>query len=279
MKQFAAPDGTAIAYEDSGEGQPLVLLHGLMAHSGFFARQRELADHFRLIAIDLRGHGNSRAEGKAPTIDDLARDLAALADHLELEGAVIVGWSLGASVLWKLLAGPASERFAGAVVVDMSPRVLNEGGWELGLSREACDIRTQAIREDFQTFARYAGQAIFAQPVGPDFAGLADWAGEEFARNDPAAIDALWTSLVRADFRNLLGSIAQPTLVVHGAQSQLYGPATADYLVRALPNARSVRFERSGHAPHMEEPELFNRTIADFAASLPRVREQQATAL
>jgi pimeloyl-[acyl-carrier protein] methyl ester esterase len=277
LKHFAAPDGTLIAYDEIGEGRPLVLLHGLMAHGGFFERQRALAGGFRVITIDLRGHGKSPAGSRRPTISQLADDVAGLAAELDLEDAIGVGWSLGAAVLWKLLAQPAGARFAAAVIVDMSPRVLNDGGWDLGLSREACEARTQAIRTDFANFARNAGQAIFAQPVADELRDLARWSGEEFARNDPASIDALWSSLVEEDFRSRLGSIGQPTLVVHGAHSQLYGPGTAHHLVGALPDATAVRFDRSGHAPHMEEPELFNSLIRDFAAALPRVRETQTT--
>ncbi|MFN3387850.1 MAG: alpha/beta fold hydrolase [Allosphingosinicella sp.] len=272
MQQFTASDGARIAFADEGEGRPLVLLHGLMAHSGFFTPQRALAADFRLVTIDLRGHGESRAALETPTIERLAFDVGELAAHLGLEEAIVVGWSLGASVLWRLLAGPASRRFAGAVVVDMTPRVLNEGDWTLGLSPETCEARTEAIRDDFPTFAAAAGAAIFAQPPGPEAAALADWAGAEFARNDPEAIGALWRSLAAEDVRPLLSSIRQPTLVVHGAQSHLYGADTADHLVEALPDARAVRFEHSGHAPHLEQPELFNRTLADFAAALPPVR-------
>lgn len=278
MQQFRASDGTAIAYEDVGEGRPLVLLHGLMAHSGFFARQRELASEFRLVNVDLRGHGASSIDRKAATIADLARDIDDIAAALDLHGAIGIGWSLGASVLWELLGGPAADRFAGAVIVDMTPRVLNEDGWELGLSQDACDARTQAIRSDFTAFAQNAGQAIFAQPVRPELRQLAEWAGAEFARNDPAAIDSIWSSLVEADYRPALPSIHQPTLIVRGAQSQLYGPGTAEHLATALPNARCVRFDHSGHAPQLEQPDLFNRTIRNFAAGLPQIREQQATA-
>ena len=77
------------------------------------------------------------------------------------------------------------------------------------------------------------------------------------------------------DFRPSLGGIAQPTLIVHGANSHLYGADTADHLVAALPNARAITFERSGHSPHIEQPDLFNSTIRDFAASLPRLRQAQ----
>jgi pimeloyl-ACP methyl ester carboxylesterase len=272
LRHFTASDGARIAYSDEGAGRPLVLLHGLMADSGFFDRQRALADDFRVIAVDLRGHGRSPAGPVPPTIRLLAEDVMGLARALELEGAVGVGWSLGAAVLWRVLGGPASQKFAGAVVVDMTPRVLNDQDWDLGLSRETCEGRSQAIREDFPAFAAAAGQAIFASP-GVE----ADRAAEIFAANDPAAIGALWESLVEEDFRPLLPTIRQPTLVVHGAHSHLYGADTAGHLVEALPTARSVTFDRSGHAPHLEQPEMFNAVLREFAASLPPVRQAETT--
>jgi pimeloyl-ACP methyl ester carboxylesterase len=268
VRHFTASDGARIAYSDEGRGRPLVLLHGLMADSGFFERQRPLSDSFRVIAIDLRGHGRSPAGPVPPTIALVAEDVTDLARTLELDGAVGIGWSLGAAVLWRVLTGPASQRFAGAVVVDMTPRVLNDEDWDLGLSRETCEARSQAIRDDFPAFAAAAGQAIFAAPGDG-----ADRAAAAFAANDPAAIGALWESLVEEDFRALLPTIGQPTLVLHGARSHLYGADTAGHLVEALPRARAVTFDRSGHAPHLEQPELFNATLCEFAASLPPVRQ------
>ena len=269
---FTASDGARLAYRDQGDGQPILLLHGLMAHGGFFREQAPLARQFRLITLDLRGHGESAGSGERPTVGKIAQDVAELAEALMLKRTIGVGWSLGASVLWHVLAGPAANRFAGAVVIDMTARVLNDGEWALGLSPEACEARTTAIQSDFRGFATQAGEGIFAQPVSSASRELADWAGGEFARNDPEAIAAVWTSLVAEDGRELLGRISHPTLVVHGAQSSLYGEDTADHLVAALPNARAVRFDRSGHAPHLEQPELFNSTLREFAASLSPVR-------
>jgi pimeloyl-ACP methyl ester carboxylesterase len=277
LPHFTASDGAKIAYADSGRGRPLLLLHGLMAHRGFFQFQASLADQFRLIEVDLRGHGASRRPGETPDVAQLAGDVAGLCQQLDLQDAIGVGWSLGATVLWHVLSGPAADRFAASVIIDMTPRVLNEGAWQLGLSDEACEARSAAMKDDFEAFATGAGYAIFAQPLDARTAPLAAWAGEEFARNDPAAIGALWESLVEQDVRPLLADIAQPTLIVHGAQSGLYGSGTADYLAAALPNARALPFARSGHAPHLEQPELFNTAIREFAASLPRVREDQAT--
>jgi pimeloyl-[acyl-carrier protein] methyl ester esterase len=268
LKVFTAPDGAPIAYCDEGRGTPLVLLHGLMAHGGFFRAQEPLADRFRLIRIDLRGHGASARPGERPTIERIAADVAGLTEALDLRGAIGIGWSLGATILWHVLAGPAAGRFAGAVVVDMTARVLNDEAWDLGLSAEACAARTAAIRADFASFAAAAGQAIFADPGAEAIRDLAAYASAEFARNDPAAIAALWESLVGQDVRALLRGIRHPTLIAHGARSSLYGEDTADHLVAALPEARAVRFERSGHAPHLEEPDLFNHTLQAFAEHL-----------
>jgi pimeloyl-ACP methyl ester carboxylesterase len=273
-----ASDGAQIAYSDTGSGRPLVLLHGLMAHSGFFESQSELASEFRLICVDLRGHGRSETGAGIPTVERLAEDVTELAENLELEGAIGIGWSLGAPVLWHVLAGPASPRFAGAVVIDMTPRVLNDGEWQLGLSREVCEDRASAIAEDFESFAITAGQAVFAQPVVERDRFKAEWAGREFARNNPAAMGALWSSLVGQDLRDALARIGQPTLIIHGAQSHLYGSGTADYLAAALPAARAIEFRNSGHSPHIEEPELFNHAIKDFAATLPQIRDHRLSA-
>lgn len=269
MSQFRASDGVRIAYEVMGEGRPLVLLHGLMAHKGFFEAQNSLASDFRLVCIDLRGHGESRGGDRYPSVARIAADVAELVRHLDLEGAIGVGWSLGASVLWRVLAGPEGHRFAGAVVIDMTARVLNEGAWQLGLSPDTCDARSAAIRDDYPNFALAAGQNIFAQPVENGRRDLANWAGEQFSLNEPSTMGAVWASLVDSDDRGLLPKIEQPTLVVHGARSQLYGAETAHYLTSTLPHARALAFENSGHAPHMEEPERFNAVIRDFAASLP----------
>jgi pimeloyl-ACP methyl ester carboxylesterase len=270
---FTASDGARIAYRDSGRGTPIVLLHGLMAHAGFFESQAGLAENFRIIALDLRGHGESAAaDSEPPSVERMAADVAELTEALALEGAIGVGWSLGATVLWHVLAGPAGRRFAGAVVVDMTARVRNDDEWDLGLSAEACEARSIAIRDDFESFALTAGQAIFAQPVHDEHRELADWASLQFARNDAGAIASVWASLIRQDVRALLERIQHPTLIVHGRRSELYGDDTADHLVAALPHARAVRFENSGHAPHLEEPELFNITLKDFADSLSLAR-------
>lgn len=277
MDYFTAQDGAKIAYRDEGTGKPLVLLHGLMAHSGFFVFQRPLASEFRLVSIDLRGHGLSDSGPSAPRVEQLAADVGALVEKLGLDGAICIGWSLGATIMWHLLTGPAASRFEGSVVIDMTPMVRNGCDWQLGLSPELCEARSAAIRTEFESFATNAGQAIFAQPLDDRSRDIAGWSAEEFARSDASSIGIVWESLVEQDVRQRLRRIAQPTLIAHGGQSQLYGSDTAQYLAVALPIADTICFERSGHALHMEQPELFNDTIRKFAASMPRLRETQTS--
>jgi pimeloyl-[acyl-carrier protein] methyl ester esterase len=156
VEQFTTSTGTQIAYADTGMGRPILLLHGLLAHGGFFPAQQPLADAFRVISVDLRGHGRSAAGGD-PSFDRIAADVAELVAALELRDAIGIGWSLGAAVLWRVLAGAEGKRFAGSVIIDMTPRVLNDGDWQLGLSRELCEARGAAMLSDFQAFRRRRG--------------------------------------------------------------------------------------------------------------------------
>lgn len=268
LDRFAASDGVEIGYREAGRGRTLLMLHGLMAHGEFWSAQQPLAEKFRLIAPDLRGHRESPAPPHSVTVERLARDMEELAERLDLRDTIVIGWSLGAAISWLLLTGAASHRFAGSVVVDMTPRVLNGADWQLGLTPDLVEARRTAFREDFPAFARAAGPAILAQPVADEKAGLATWAGEEFARNDAGAMAHLWDSLAAQDGRALLPKIGQPTLIIHGAHSQLYAADTAHFLGHALADARTVEFSQSGHAPHLEQPELFNQQIMTFAATL-----------
>lgn len=268
MQHFTASDGGRIAYRDQGRGTPLVLLHGLMAHGDFFRLQGDLSDRFRLITVDLRGHGASGQGADALTLGRMSRDVAELSVALDIQDAIGLGWSLGATILWHVLAGPEGRRFAGSIVVDMTARVENAEDWQLGLTPEHCAARTQAIESDFEAFALQAGQNIFAQPLDRKSQALASWAGFEFARNDAQAISAVWRSLMEQDMRPTLACVRQPTLIIHGGRSLLYGDSTAEHLAATLPHAERLRFAESGHAPHLEEPARFNAAVRDFADRL-----------
>jgi pimeloyl-ACP methyl ester carboxylesterase len=224
LARFTASDGASIHYEVSGQGRPLLLLHGLMAHGGFWDAQANLADTHRLIIPDLRGHGLSRADVHSLSITRLTRDMQELADQLDLHDAVV----------GRLVAGRGGRLAAAGRPVRGALRRLRGRGHDpahpqrpliglLGLSPELIAARTAAFRGDFESFTATAGQAVLAPPLTGEKARLAAWASAEFARNDPAAMAALWDSLAEEDHRPLLPRIAQPSLIVRGAHSIFTG--------------------------------------------------------
>ncbi|MDZ5650210.1 alpha/beta hydrolase [Nitrospirillum sp. BR 11828] len=258
-----------MAYRLAGQGRPLVLLHGWATHGGFFAPQvAGLPGTFQMVAPDLPGHGVTPA--LRPTVTGQAEALRALLTALDLRGAVLVGWSMGAMVAWRALLDGVANRVAGLVVVDMSPRLCNGAGWPWGLRGAVQERGPQAARllaADWAAFAPRIARRIFA--AGTPRTDLRHWAEGEIAACDAEAMAALWLDLLAQDFRADLARLRLPTLILRGALSQLYPAGTADWLAAALPQARQVTFAASGHAPHLEEPRRFNEIIAGFAAGLP----------
>lgn len=274
MPYLVTSDQAKIAYDDVGSGRPLLLVHGWATHAGFFRPQVDgLAGTFRIVTIDLRGHGRSRGVGGDLSIDRLARDVAELADHLDLRDMLAVGWSMGAMVLWRALLDGLAARTAGMAVIDMTPRVINGDGWDLGLrgSSAAKSARQSpaAMVANWQAVAPRVAGRIFAEGYEVERASLLQWAEHEVAASDAPAMARLWSSLIAQDFRGDLVPLSLPMLVAHGNRSRLYSATTAQALAAQLPHAVTVGFERSGHAPHLEEPDSFNRTLIQFAATLP----------
>lgn len=261
-------DGVRMAFTDTGQGPAILLVHGWAVNRNFFADlARRLQSEFRVIAPDLRGHGLTPS-GEAPlSIEKLAGDMAELIDALELQNVVALGWSMGASVLWNMIEARGAKGLAGLIIEDMSPRVLNDADWSLGMQR-GLDAETNRelqsdIRADWPAFASVFSPRMFARDyaIYPELAALLD----QMRANDSDAMASLWASMTAADFRPGLPALSIPTCVMHGACSQSYTPETSRFLVDSMPRAERISFARSGHAPHLEEPDAFARAVASFA--------------
>lgn len=273
MPELLSTDGQRLVYDDEGCGRPLLFVHGWATHSGFFAPQRKaLAGEFRVICVDMRGHGRSAGSSGAPSMEQLAGDLTALCRALALKDAVAVGWSMGAMALWGALLKGAAPHIAGQVIIDMSPRILNGPGWSLGLKGSQNSGQRgntlDAMRRDWAAYAPRIAQRLFAEGMSAERQALERWSAGEIAKADAEAMAGLWASLLAQDFRAALPSIETPALVIHGAQSRLYPAETAHFLAMTLPRAERRSFSASGHAPHLEEADAFNRILADFARSV-----------
>jgi pimeloyl-[acyl-carrier protein] methyl ester esterase len=177
---------------------------------------------------------------------------------------------MGATVLWNMLSRGKRGEIAGLVTIDMTPRVLNDVAWRLGLADgfDALDCAQTMMRMqgDWKQYsARVAANALAGEKPAPALLRLFE---TSFADNDAELMAAAWESLCNADLRDALPAIDTPMLVTHGMRSKLYTPAVSAFVADTAPNAARAPFYRSGHAPHLEEPERFNRLLNDFAAIL-----------
>ncbi len=104
MPYFTSNDGVRLFYEDTGQGRPLILIHGWTFSGRFFHRNiSTLAEHARVITVDLRGHGRSDKPDRGYRISRLAADLNNLLEQLNLRDVTLLCWSLGAPVIWSYL--------------------------------------------------------------------------------------------------------------------------------------------------------------------------------
>ena len=254
-----------------------MFLHGWSLGKGAFGIQRrELSDRFRIVIPDMRGHGNSTDFAKGDGIDTLAGDLEQLLVHLDLNDVILVGWSMGALVAWEFAKGPQRGRMAGIVTIDMVPRVLNGDGWQHGLRSGThlydVDIDLTKMREDWRAFTRAYVPKVFADGKSAERRELIDKMVEFVSDNDLDSMVGLWTSLVHADYVETVQTLDVPTLITYGKLSQIYTEEAAVWMDQHVPNSQRIGFAESGHAPHLEEPQRFNESLAGFADGLQRNR-------
>jgi pimeloyl-ACP methyl ester carboxylesterase len=243
--------GLRLLVREAGQGPPVVLAHGMWCEGGMFAElTTSLARDCRVIVPDFRGHGGSEVPEEPWTIRDLALDLVALFDALQVSRAVVAGFSMG---------GMAALHLA----LEYPRRVLG-----LGL------ISTSAEAEDLIRVAEIRALSNLIRMTGvPDW--IAHRAAKitfssEFRRANPASV-ARWESAIlamppaalrqalsavvgRPSVAERLGEIRVPGFVLTGSADRIVPPHCSSTLSHGLPRARLVVLRGAGHAVPLERP-------------------------
>ena len=247
-------------------GRDLVLLHGWGLNLGVWGGlTRELSARFRIIAIDLPGHGGSDWDPLAVTPAAQAwrvhETIAPLSERYTL-----LGWSLGGQFALDLAAAmPAGiERL---ILVGATPRFVAAPGWRAGMPPARLEALAAALRRSPErTLEGFLGSC--ARGSAPRTARrVRNALRAALDAHGKAQSQALTVGLVRlkeVDLRPALPLVRVPTLVIAGSQDQVTRAAASRALAARLPNARYLEFAGAAHAPFLSHPARFARTLREF---------------
>lgn len=263
-------DGQRLYYEDAGQGSPVLLVHGLGSSSRDWEYQMpELQARHRVIALDVRGHGQSDKPRQRYSIAGFAADVAALIDHLQLAPVHLVGISMGGMIGFQL----ATER----------PQLLKS----LTIVNSAPEVKPRSVREYLEvarrlllahvlglnTVGKALGKLLFPKPEQADLRRKIE---QRWPQNDKRAYLSSLHAIIGWGVQERLGRITCPTLVISADRD--YTPvALKQAYVERLPNARLVVIEDSRHATPLDQPQIFNRTLLEFLAQIDHSTQSQET--
>jgi 3-oxoadipate enol-lactonase len=241
-------------------GPPVVLLHGLGSSSADWPAQHAVLEpRYRVVAVDLPGHGDSPLPDGTLTIERMARDVTALLERLDAGPAHVLGLSLGACVALRLaLATPGYVR--SLTLVNPFARLRPSG---------PVDVARLALRlvllgmTPMDTVAIHVARRMFPWP---EQRALYEAAATSLAATPRRAYFAAMRALARFDARGQVAAIRRPTLIVAGDRDTSVPLAAKIALATAIPCARLLVVPASGHATPHDQPEAFNRALLEFLA-------------
>jgi pimeloyl-ACP methyl ester carboxylesterase len=252
-------NGQTIAYIDAGSKQApaIVLIHGYTDSArDWLPVEPLLEQRFRLIIVDLRGHGASGKPECCYTRFDFAYDIELLLRSLQIRAADIVGHSLG-SIVAQTLAEVWPDRARRLILISSTGTSFGTQGWLTDVQR-----LDDPIDPDSRFMRNWWNQSITINPE----------AFSSRQRRDAAAIPArLWRaiadqSLVATDLQTLLPRVRAPTLLIWGARDTLVTKEGREVLRTGIAGARVRIFDSLGHDLFWEDPSAVSSAITDFLA-------------
>ena len=262
-------DGLALHVREWGppDGPPVLFIHGWSGNQMCWRHQVDsaLVEEFRVVALDLRGHGMSDRPLDAGRYQDArlwAADIAAVIEQLNLDRPTLVGWSYGGFIICDYLraygeSAVSAINFVGAAV-NLNERFDDIGPAFLSNAPAGADpdlpTRIAALRRFWRSMS--------ADPLdSTDFeTGLCGSVSVP-----PQVLGALISRQIDSD--PVLAQTTVPILVSHGRHDQIVLPSMAEHILQACPTARASWYDRVGHVPFAEDPSRFNHELAELTRS------------
>ena len=260
-------------YEDFGEGQPVVLIHGWPLSGASWEKQVAalLAAGHRVITYDRRGFGQSGKPATGYDYDTLAQDLHELMKTLDLRHVALVGFSMGGGEVARYLGRHGSERVSKAVFISaIPPFLLKSADNPAGVDGSVFDGIRKAVVADRPAFL----SAFFADFYNVDVLGGEKISDQvvQYSWNVAVGASAIGTlecvTSWGTDFRQDLARIDVPTLVIHGDADRILPiAATAIRTQKAVKRARLAVVKGGPHGVTWTHAEQVNRELVEFLGS------------
>ena len=263
--QAVLPDGVTLSYLDIGDpkGRPVVLIHGYTDNArDWWPVLPYLDPHWRLIVVDIRGHGLSSKPECCYTRLDFAYDIKLLLDHLGIAKADIVGHSLG-SIIAQTFAEYWPEHTRRAVLISSTGKLNADGAGGFDFVSEIRKLKEPIDPDSPFMIAWWSSPT----PVDPDYLRR--------QRLDSVRIPLkVWLAVLdqglgHDDLQATLPRLTAPTLLVWGEKDPLMGPLARKALIEGLPGAKVTIFPGLGHNPFWEEPAKVGAELNTFLNADP----------
>ena len=252
-------NGISLYYEINGEGQPLLFIHGLGSSTRDWEYQvPEFSKSYKVITLDLRGHGQSDKPAGPYSMSMFAADTIGLLRGLGIDRAHVVGLSLGGGVAFQL-AVDAPQMLKTLTIVNSTPELLVRSFKDqLMVWQRIAIVKLLGMRKMGEVLSK----RLF---IKPEQDALRQVFVTRWAENDQRAYLNAMGALVGWSVAAQIGLIHCPTLVISADQDYTPVSVKEEYVAR-MPNAQLVVIPDSRHAMPIEHPQEFNRALQKFLA-------------
>jgi pimeloyl-ACP methyl ester carboxylesterase len=268
-------------YADQGQGAAVVLIHGWpLSHEAWTYQLGELPKHgLRVIAYTRRGFGNSSKPFDGYTYDTLADDLKAVLDTLDLQNVTLVGHSMGGGEIARYMSRHGGARVAKVVFVSsVTPYLLQTADNPDGVEKSTFDDIQENLAKDrfdfLQTFGKqFYGEGVLSKPVSQ---AVLDWTFSLGSLGAHEATVACGHAFAETDFRQDLGSIQVPALIIHGSADKTVPiKNSGDRMSQYLPHGTFITYDGAPHGLFITDKDKLNQDLIDFVTT-GQIRSDQA---
>lgn len=269
-KFFTTSDGARLHYIEEGAGRTVVMIHGWGCTAELYKYQIEaLKNQYHVIAVDLRGHGDSPSPGYGFHISRMAKDIHEIVEALPDEKVVLVGHSMGCSIIWSYIELFSESTLEKIVLIDEDPVIVEFPTWSEEEHEHYGGLFTPQLVFDTVDGLKKNGIEVGVGLLTSLFTADASdeikaWAAENFRKGAASDNADLIFNHAMNDWATLIPRITVPALVYGGKMSAM-NYKSMEWVGSVIKNAETCIMEKgSSHFMFIENPEEFNARMLAF---------------